>query len=86
MPLIPAAGPNPMPGLSQWIETLQNSGLPFGLATSSRRKFVDMIFEKIDWHKADVIDIPSLEVAFPEVTHVYHVAALISFDPKQKNL
>ncbi|EDP98417.1 NAD-dependent epimerase/dehydratase family protein [Kordia algicida OT-1] len=39
-------------------------------------------FEKIDWHKADVTDIPSLEAVFSEVTHVYHVAALISFDPK----
>ncbi|WP_420570691.1 NAD-dependent epimerase/dehydratase family protein [Kordia sp.] len=39
-------------------------------------------FDKIDWHKADVIDIPSLEAVFPEITHVYHVAALISFDPK----
>jgi len=39
-------------------------------------------FDKIEWFKADVTDIPSLEAAFPEVTHVYHVAALISFDPK----
>ena len=43
-------------------------------------------FEKIDWHKADVVDVPSLEVVFPEVTHVYHVAALISFDPKDFDL
>ena len=43
---------------------------------------VTPFFEKIDWHKADVIDVPSLEAVFPEVTHVYHVAALISFDPK----
>ncbi|WP_430411532.1 NAD-dependent epimerase/dehydratase family protein [Kordia sp.] len=39
-------------------------------------------FDKITWLKADVTDIPSLELAFENVTHVYHVAALISFDPK----
>jgi dihydroflavonol-4-reductase len=39
-------------------------------------------FDKIEWFKADVTDVPSLEAVFPEVTHVYHVAALISFDPK----
>lgn len=39
-------------------------------------------FDKIEWFQADVTDIPSLEIVFPEVTHVYHCAALISFDPK----
>ncbi len=39
----------PMPGLSQWMDALQKSGLPFGLATSSRRKFVDVILPKFDW-------------------------------------
>ncbi|MFK7748457.1 MAG: NAD-dependent epimerase/dehydratase family protein, partial [Kordia sp.] len=27
-------------------------------------------------------DVPSLEKVFPDVTHVYHIAALITFDPK----
>ncbi len=39
-------------------------------------------FDKIEWFKADVTDVPTLEAVFPKVTHVYHVAALISFDPK----
>ncbi|MBC8755523.1 NAD-dependent epimerase/dehydratase family protein [Kordia sp. YSTF-M3] len=39
-------------------------------------------FDKIEWFKADVTDVPSLELVFPNVTHVYHVAAFISFDPK----
>ncbi len=39
----------PMPYLSEWIALLERSGLPFGLATSSRRKFVELIFEKITW-------------------------------------
>ena len=43
-------GLQPMPGLDQWISCLQTTGLPFGLATSSRRKFVDMILPTTDWH------------------------------------
>ena len=39
----------PMPGLGGWIERLIQSGLPFGLATSSRRKFVDVILETVTW-------------------------------------
>ena len=39
----------PMPGLQQWIEFLIESGTPFGLSTSSRRLFVDKIFETVDW-------------------------------------
>ncbi|MGH1387602.1 NAD-dependent epimerase/dehydratase family protein [Kordia sp.] len=39
-------------------------------------------FDKIEWLKADVTDVPSLEKVFPDVTHVYHIAALITFDPK----
>ncbi|MFG0263580.1 MAG: HAD family hydrolase [Rhodopirellula sp. JB055] len=39
----------PMPGLDEWIERLKNSGLPFGLATSSRRKFVDQILPTTPW-------------------------------------
>ena len=39
----------PMPGLNEWIELLQRRQLPFGLATSSRRKFVDQIFATIPW-------------------------------------
>ncbi|AXG68409.1 dTDP-4-oxo-6-deoxy-D-allose reductase [Kordia sp. SMS9] len=43
---------------------------------------VPYFFDKIEWHKADVTDVPSLEEVFPNITHVYHVAALVSFDPK----
>lgn len=44
------------------------------------------LFDKINWVKGDITDIPSLEIAFEEVTHVYHCAALISFDPNDENL
>lgn len=38
-------------------------------------------FDKITWVKADITDVPSLEAAFVGVTHVYHTAALIAFNP-----
>lgn len=39
-------------------------------------------FDKIEWVEADIVDVPALELAFENVTQVYHCAALISFDPK----
>ncbi|MEN8788940.1 MAG: NAD-dependent epimerase/dehydratase family protein [Flavobacteriaceae bacterium] len=41
----------------------------------------DAYFEQINWSEASLNDIPALEEAFSSVTHVYHCAALISFDP-----
>ncbi|MFN7044230.1 MAG: NAD-dependent epimerase/dehydratase family protein [Flavobacterium sp.] len=43
------------------------------------------LFDKIQWVKGDITDIPSLEIAFENVTHVYHCAALISFDPNDED-
>jgi len=40
------------------------------------------LFKKIEWVEADINDLPALEIAFKGVTHVYHCAAMISFDPK----
>ena len=44
------------------------------------------LFQKIDWIEADILDIPSLEIAFENIEYVYHCAAIISFDPKDENL
>jgi len=46
----------------------------------------ETLFEKINWIQADIIDVPSLEIAFENVEFVYHCAALISFDPKNEDL
>ncbi|MGL2962355.1 NAD-dependent epimerase/dehydratase family protein [Flavobacterium sp. RSB2_4_14] len=46
----------------------------------------EVLFQKIDWVKADILDIPSLEIAFENITTVYHCAAHISFDPKEEIL
>ena len=42
----------------------------------------EKIFNRIEWWEADITEIPSLTEAFIGVTHVYHAAAYISFDPK----
>lgn len=44
-----------------------------------------VLFNKIQWIEADINDIPALELAFKEVTLVYHCAAFISFDPGDFN-
>lgn len=38
-----------MPGLDRWIGLLRSRKIPFGLATSSRRKFVELILATTDW-------------------------------------
>ncbi|RLD74609.1 MAG: NAD-dependent epimerase [Bacteroidetes bacterium] len=43
---------------------------------------VDTLYDKIVWFEADLNDVPELEIAFKDITHVYHCAAFISFDPK----
>ena len=45
----------------------------------------DLLFEKIEWVNADLLNIPELELAFQGITKVYHCAAWISFNPKHKN-
>lgn len=43
-------GVPPMPGLERLIERLQQSGLPFGVATSSQRKFAERILGAMPWY------------------------------------
>ncbi|MFK5889613.1 MAG: NAD-dependent epimerase/dehydratase family protein [Flavobacteriaceae bacterium] len=40
------------------------------------------LFKKIEWVEACVEDVPSLTLAFKDITVVYHCAALVSFNPK----
>jgi len=44
------------------------------------------LFEAIIWQQADILDLPTLEEAFTGVTHVYHCAAQVSFNPKDEKL
>jgi len=45
---------------------------------------VDGLMARIVWVQGDILDIPSLEDAMKDVTEVYHVAATVSFDPKDR--
>lgn len=44
---------------------------------------VDKLYNKIEWIEANINDVPSLKVAFKDITHVYHCAAFISFEPNK---
>ncbi|MEN9977173.1 MAG: hypothetical protein RIR36_1333, partial [Bacteroidota bacterium] len=40
--------------------------------------------DKIEWIEGDILDVVVLEEALKDVKEVYHCAAIVSFDPKQK--
>lgn len=42
-------------------------------------------FTRIEWVQAEMMDIASLEDAFENVDHVYHCAALVSFNPSESS-
>lgn len=42
------------------------------------------LLERIEWVKGDVCDIFSLEEALEGIDYVYHCAAMVSFDPKDR--
>jgi nucleoside-diphosphate-sugar epimerase len=42
------------------------------------------VANKVEWIEGDVLDIASIEEGLKDVTHVYHVAATISFIPSEK--
>ncbi len=41
---------------------------------------------KVQWVQGDILDVISLEEAMIGVTHVYHCAAVVSFNPKKKKM
>jgi len=46
----------------------------------------DELFSKIEWYDADILIPESLVEAFIGVNYVYHCAAMVSFNPKDKAL
>lgn len=44
----------------------------------------DYLFNKIEWVKSSINDIPALTSAFAGIETVYHCAALVSFDPSEE--
>jgi dihydroflavonol-4-reductase len=43
------------------------------------------LFSVIKWIEADILDVPSLEIAFNNVDYVYHCAGFISFIPNDED-
>ncbi|MBT8244833.1 MAG: NAD-dependent epimerase/dehydratase family protein [Winogradskyella sp.] len=41
----------------------------------------ETLYKKIEWIEADITNIPKLQEVFHGITHVYHCAAFISFEP-----
>jgi nucleoside-diphosphate-sugar epimerase len=60
-------------------ESLQHVLKVFGYYTQEAK----VLFDRIEWVKADILDLPALEEAFNGVQQVYHAAALITFDPRK---
>lgn len=53
---------------------------------STYTKNITPLFDAIEWIEADLLDIPSLTNAFVGITHVYHCAAFVSFEPNKYSL
>ena len=43
------------------------------------------LYERIQWFEADLLDLATLNDSFKNIDRVYHCAALISFDPRDKD-
>jgi dihydroflavonol-4-reductase len=73
---------------SSLIETLfekHNGPAPLQIRALYRKQTPTIKFsDKIEWIEGDVLDVVVLEEALKGVEQVYHCAAIVSFDPKQK--
>ena len=45
----------------------------------------EAFFFKIEWIQADIIEVPSLEIAFKNIDYVYHCAGLLSYNPADES-
>jgi dihydroflavonol-4-reductase len=43
-----------------------------------------LINKNLEWIQGDILDVTDLEIALQGITHVYHCAAIVSFNPKEK--
>lgn len=44
----------------------------------------EAFFSKIEWCDGDISDMGSLDIAFSGISHCYHAAALVSYDPRDE--
>ena len=46
----------------------------------------ESLFNAVEWIQADILDIPELSEVFTGISHVYHCAAFVSFEPDKYQL
>lgn len=71
---------------SYLIKALLDEGTP--VRALHRRPYDGFVLtqgerQRVEWAQGDLLDVVSLEEAMAGVTHVYHCAAVVSFNPKQ---
>ncbi len=67
------------------VQSLAAKGLPVR-ALYNRNKPTGQLaqLKGVDWQYADLLDVYDVEEAMKGVTHVYHCAAIVSFEPKHQ--
>lgn len=68
---------------SHLLHALTQQNIPV-LAIYHHAKPVQSERENVEWIQGDILDITSLENAMQDIQQVYHCAALVSYDPKDK--
>lgn len=51
---------------------------------NARLDLISDVLDKVSISYGDILDLPSLSLAFEGITHVYHTAAIVSFESKRK--
>lgn len=71
---------------AELVRQLTDQNIQVRAIKRSTSKIPDILQGKalIDWHIADINEPESLAEAFENITQVYHCAAFVSFDPKDK--
>lgn len=80
-----ADGVPPIPGVTAWIDHLRTHQIPFGLATSSRRRFVEILFETIPWKQdlAFILTGDDVQQGKPHPEMYLRAAAQLGIPPDQ---
>ncbi len=71
---------------SQPIRAIKRQSSSLEMVNSIFRYYTnnpEQLLSKIEWVNADLLDVDELEDAFVGVTHIYHTAALVSFNSKR---
>lgn len=72
----------PVRAIYRNVKKLKNVKNVFSIYTDD----YETLFNNIEWVEADLLDIPELIEAFKSVTHVYHCAAFVCFEPNKFKL